>query len=116
MVDEPNEATNDVGLNWEEITVKSGDNLSLIFPRVGLTARDVYNVTQLDKSDIKPLLNLKPGQIIHFGTLPNEEAKSLEALKIVLDPLNTFYINKLEESYEAKMETRDVDIKQQHVT
>jgi len=116
LVDEPNEATNDVELNWEEITVKSGDNLSLIFPRVGLTARDVYNVTQLDKSDIKPLLNLKPGQIIHFGTLPNEEAKSLEALKIVLDPLNTFYINKLEESYEAKMETRDVDIKQQHVT
>jgi murein DD-endopeptidase MepM/ murein hydrolase activator NlpD len=110
------EVPNGIELDWEEITVKSGDNLSLIFPRVGLTARDVYNVTQLDKTDIKPLLNLKPGQTIHLGTLPEEEAKSLEALKIVLDPLNTFYISKFEEGYEAKMETRDVDVKQQHVT
>ena len=116
LTDTPNETSNDVELDWEEVIVKSGDNLSLIFPRVGLTARDVYNVTQLDKSDIQPLLNLKPGQTIHLGTLSDEETKSLEALKIVLDPLNTFYINKLEESYEAKMETRDVDVKQQHVT
>ena len=34
-------------LSWQEVEVKSGDNLSLIFPRVGLTARDVYLVCLL---------------------------------------------------------------------
>ena len=103
--------------NWEEIIVKAGDNLSLIFPRSGLTARDVYNITQLEKDAIKPLLNLKPGQTIHLGTLPGEEdGKSLEALKIVLNPLETFYVDKLEMGYEAKMVTRDVDVRQQQVT
>ena len=105
------------GFHWEEIVVKAGDNLSLIFPRAGLTARDVYNVTQLDKSTIKPLLKLKPGQAIHLGTLPSEEeGKSLQALKIVLNPLETFYIDKLETGYEAKMVTRDVDVRQKQVT
>jgi cell envelope opacity-associated protein A len=47
-------------LRWEEVTVASGDNLSLLFPKVGLSARDVYNVAQTGDS-IKPLLSLKPG-------------------------------------------------------
>lgn len=102
--------------DWQEVTVKSGDNLSLIFPRAGLTARDVYNVTQLEKNKIKPLLNLRPGQVIHLGTVPKEEQKSLEALKIILNPLETFYLNKQETGYKAEMVTREVDIKQQQVT
>lgn len=104
-------------LDWQQVTVKSGDNLSLIFNRAGLTARDVYDVTKVDKKKIKPLLYLKPEQVIYIGTLPAEDGnKSLEALKIIISPLQTFYINKNETGYSAEMKTRDVDIRQQEVT
>ena len=47
-------------IQWQEITIEPGDNLSLLFPKVGLNATDVYNVAKLNKQ-IKPLLDLKPG-------------------------------------------------------
>lgn len=113
----PDDAPVAPNFDWKEIIVKSGDNLSLIFPRVGLTARDVYNVTQLNKASIEPLISLKPGQVIHLATLPNEEhGRSLEALKIILNPLETFLINKSETGYEADMITREVNIRRQHVS
>lgn len=111
------EAAVAAALDWQEVTVKSGDNLSLIFPRVGLTARDVYHVTQLDKDTISPLLNLKPGQVIHVGTVPDDDdSLSLESLKIVLSPISTFLINKDNESYVAETVTREVELRQRHVT
>jgi murein DD-endopeptidase MepM/ murein hydrolase activator NlpD len=104
-------------LDWEEVIVKSGDNLSLIFPRVGLTAKDVYLVTRLDKKTIGPLLNLKPGQAIHFGTLIQEDGTtSLEALKVILSPIETFYVQKVDQVYQAETITREVDLLQKHVT
>jgi len=111
------EQNHDSDLNWQEITVKSGDNLSLIFPRVGLTASDVYHVTQLDKKAIDALLNLKPGQVIHFGTIKNDDDSiSLESLKVVLSPIETFHIRKLDDAYQAETITREVDLLQKHVT
>jgi murein DD-endopeptidase MepM/ murein hydrolase activator NlpD len=104
-------------LDWQQVTVKSGDSLSLIFPRVGLTAKDVYHVTQLDKKTLKPLLNLKPDQTLHFGTSIHEDGTtSLEALKLVLSPIETFYVQKVDETYQAETITREVDLLQKHVT
>lgn len=104
-------------LDWQQVTVKSGDSLSLIFPRVGLTAKDVYLVTQLDKKSLRPLLNLIPGQVIHLGTLIQEDnSTSLEALKVVLSPIETFYVHKVGDVYQAEMITREVDLLQKHVT
>jgi len=103
--------------DWQEIVVKSGDNLSLIFPRVGLTAKDVYLVTRLDKKAIGPLLNLMPGQTIHFGTSIQEDGvTSLERLKVILSPIATFYIRKVDEAYQAETITREVDLLQKQVT
>jgi murein DD-endopeptidase MepM/ murein hydrolase activator NlpD len=50
---------------WEEQTVRSGDNLSLIFKRAGLNDRDVYSVINTAK-DGKLLSKIYPGQIIGF--------------------------------------------------
>ncbi len=113
----PEPENNEPELNWQEVTVKSGDNLSLLFPRVGLTAQDVYHVTQLDKKTISPLLNLKPGQIIHFGTLSDaDDATSLVHLKVSLSPIETFHIRMAGDTYQAETLTREVDLLQKHVT
>ncbi len=104
-------STDKTTVDWQEITVKSGDNLSLIFPRVGLSARDVYNVAQLGK-EVKPLLNLKPGQILRFSIKSEEETKTLDKLELELSALQTLSVTSNDEGYLTSMETRVVDSRQ----
>jgi len=101
-------------LNWQEVTVKSGDNLSLIFPRVGLTARDVYNVAQLGK-DVKPLLNLKPGQTIRFGFSPEVGDKNiLKQLDLQLSQTSNLLVKATETGFDAHTTVREVENRQTH--
>lgn len=108
-------ATKEVSLSWQEITVKSGDNLSLIFPRVGLSARDVYNVAQLGK-DIKPLLNLKPDQKLRFGYVEENDSRTLHQLQLKLSPIQTLEVASTADGYQAKMLSRDVEKRQMHAS
>ena len=104
-------------LAWNEVAVKSGDNLSLIFPRVGLNARDVYLITQLDKKALAPLLNLKPGQVLRFGTLMQKDGTlSLEALKVTLNPIETIHVRKVNQVYYADTIKLKVDLIQKQIT
>ena len=104
-------------LAWNEVAVKSGDNLSLIFPRVGLNARDVYLITQLDKKALAPLLNLKPGQVLRFGTLMQKDGTlSLEALKVTLNPIETIHVRKVNQVYYADTIKLEVDLIQKQIT
>lgn len=98
-------------IDWQEVTVKSGDNLSLIFPKVGLSARDVYNVAQLGK-EVKPLLNLKPGQILRFALTSVDETTNLDKLELELSALQTLSITSTADGYQASMDTRVVDSRQ----
>ena len=88
-------------LSWQEVEVKSGDNLSLIFPRAGLTARDVYVVAQTAGEDAKALLNLRPGQVLRFGTVTNNEQKLvLKQLQLQLTPMKTLTLTSTEKGFE----------------
>lgn len=102
-------------LDWQQVTVKSGDNLSVIFPRVGLSARDVYNVAQIG-NDIKPLLNLKPGQTLRFGIATQQDSKQLQQLQLLLSPIKTLNIISTTDGYQATMLTREVEQRQMHAT
>ena len=79
-------STTATNLTWKKQTVKSGDNLSTIFQRASLGARDVY---ELMSSTIltKPLLNMRPGQEIQFGF--NIEGK-LSQLKYIKTKLESY--------------------------
>lgn len=61
---------------WREETVRSGDNLSLIFARAGFSDRDVYAVTQADGG--KALRKIYPGEHIAFLA---DDAGALQAVK-----------------------------------
>lgn len=50
---------------WTSVTVKSGDSLSTLFQRVGLSAQDVYQVSQATKKT-KALSPLFPGDTLDF--------------------------------------------------
>jgi len=102
-------------LNWKEITVKSGDNLSLIFQAVGLGATDTHNIAQLGK-DIKPLLNLKPGQLLRFGFDNTQDSKTLQQLQLQLSPIKTLEIKLTAEGYKTNLVTREVEKRQTHAS
>ncbi len=102
-------------INWQQITVKSGDNLSLIFPRVGLSARDVYNIAQLGK-DIKPLLNLKPGQTLRFNIATQQDSKKLQQLQLLLSPIETLDIISTDDGYQTTTLIREVEQRQMHAS
>ena len=51
--------------DWETVKVNSGDNLSTLFRRIGLTPQDVYRISKATKKS-KALTNLKPGQSLDF--------------------------------------------------
>ncbi|MDH5358439.1 MAG: peptidoglycan DD-metalloendopeptidase family protein [Gammaproteobacteria bacterium] len=102
-------------LSWREITVKSGDNLSLIFPRVGLSARDVYDVAQLGK-DIKPLLNLKPGQKLRFGFMDGQNSTTFEKLQLEISLIETLEVIATEQGFKTNRVTRDIEKRQMHAS
>ena len=51
--------------NWTDYTVGSGDNLTSMFKKAGLTATDVYYVSQASKAS-KSFTRLFPGQTLSF--------------------------------------------------
>lgn len=103
-------------LSWQEIEVKSGDNLSLIFPRVGLGARDVYNVAQTAGEDAKALLNLRPGQIVRFGTVTDRDQKLvLKQLQLQLTPMKTLTLTSTDKGFETDVVERELDKQRQLV-
>lgn len=102
-------------LDWREVEIAPGDNLSLIFPRLGLTASDVFNVAQVEEA--KPLLNLKPGQLLRVGLEPAESDESLNlvVLELQLDPVKTFSLSAVDEGFVAETHEREIEKRQQIV-
>jgi len=51
--------------DWKTVKINSGDNLSTLFRRIGLTPQDVYRISKATKKS-KALTKLKPGQSLDF--------------------------------------------------
>lgn len=94
---------------WKTFTVRSGDTLAKVFSRAGLSARDVYNVTQLGEI-AKPLIALRPGDEIAFLT---GEDNAFDELRYKLSSTDTLIVRASETNggLEAAVDTRDIDIR-----
>lgn len=79
--------------------VKSGDNLTLIFARAGLSARDVYEVSNSEpKSSL--LSNLYPGYELEFYfDHTTEKGNELVSLNVIKNKLESVEFKKIEEGY-----------------
>jgi len=75
---------------WSKESVRKGDSLSIIFKRMGLSARTVHKVITLD-DNTKKLKKLRPGEVIHYQL---DENKQLISLKYVMDLQNTLYLER----------------------
>jgi murein DD-endopeptidase MepM/ murein hydrolase activator NlpD len=87
---------------WQEIPVKAGDNLSIIFQKVGLSKTDVYHLVHNAEGG-KALRRMFPGQSLSFLLDP---AGKLAALRHQQSPLQTTLYRRLGDSYSVELITR----------
>ena len=92
---------------WQEVTVKSGDTLSAIFGKVGLTDRELYKV--LENEEGKVLNKLYPGYQLAFAI---SDAGHLEQLRVTPSPIETFQFTLIDGFYEVDHIQRTPEIRQ----
>lgn len=91
--------------NWVDYKVTSGDNLSTLFKRAGLSARDVYLVSEATR-DKDALKRLYPGESLSF-LIENGELKKLKHL---ISPLKQVVLDQDGENYNIKTLEQTPDI------
>lgn len=89
--------------------VKSGDNLTLLFSRAGLTPRDVYEVSQ-SKPQTSILNSLYPGYNLEFYL---DDANELESLTVVKSRMEEFEFSRDEQGrFISEHRVREPEVRQ----
>lgn len=98
-------------VNWSQFEVRSGDNLTKIFKRAGLTPRDVYQVSQSDKE--KLLTRIRPGQTLELALNTSGE---LDRLRLVKNKLESVVFIANGEGFDLETIARTPEIRTQFVS
>jgi murein DD-endopeptidase MepM/ murein hydrolase activator NlpD len=97
-------------LVWNDVTVRNGDNLSLIFNRAGFSDRDVYEVTSSNKG--AALRKIFPGQLIGFAA---NKDNALIAVRHIESPLKQTVYSKSEGQFVSEIITRETQTRERSV-
>ena len=92
-------------IDWRDITIEPGDNLSLIFRRVGLSYKDVYNITR--RRNGRPLTRIYPGQNL---SLHIDESGELQALRYQPTKLKTMTYTRKGRRFSVETVEREPEI------
>jgi murein DD-endopeptidase MepM/ murein hydrolase activator NlpD len=87
---------------WQEVAVKKGDNPSLIFSRMGLTAQGLYELTHSSKKAAE-LTRLYPGEKLAFSF---DESGEIAKLRHIKSPLESTLYTRTNDGYSAEKVTR----------
>ena len=93
---------------WDEITVKSGDNLSLIFKRAGYSDRDIYRITKRT-SQGKSLTRIFPGQTISFRA---DEKGELAAVRHTISAVESVTYRSSEKGFDSQRDVRTPEVRE----
>ncbi|MGS2724814.1 peptidoglycan DD-metalloendopeptidase family protein [Porticoccus sp. GXU_MW_L64] len=85
-------------LQWKEIVVKSGDNLSTLFKRASLGPRDVHRFVSSD-ANAKKLKRIMPGETLTFGLSDSGE---LDTLRYQISQLESWEFKQQDGKYNAE--------------
>ena len=98
---------------WKNVTVKNGDNLSLIFSRAGLSPQQLHQVLSLGK-ETRVLTRIFPGDKLRFNIADD---KQLKALSYDIDQTETLHITQRTDDsggYTATTEKHKIDTRTAH--
>ena len=82
--------------DWKVEKIRSGDTLSHIFKRVGLTSKDVHSVMS-GGGEVKTLAKIQPNQTIKF----NIQDDTLQALEYIISRTESLLVEKSDNGYQA---------------
>ncbi len=91
---------------WKTVTVKDGDNLSLIFSRLAISKNDLYQILSIGQ-ETQSLKRLKPGQVLR---LKFDDSK-VEELVHESDLTHTLKVKKTDDEFKAKIIEEKPEIK-----
>ena len=77
-------------MRWEEHTVAAGESAAVLFQRVGLSSKILYNLTSSSKEIENQLSKLRPNDQLQFGFDLNN---TLIQLRRVINPYESFVIS-----------------------
>ncbi|MCE9685351.1 peptidoglycan DD-metalloendopeptidase family protein [Shewanella sp. AS16] len=93
----------------EHFEVKAGDTLAALFNRAGLSAREVYDITQLPLAK-KNLLKIMPGEEI---VIAKDAKGELTEVSYRVDAITTLLISKQNQQYQERMSVKKVEVRTQ---
>ncbi|MBF8999252.1 MULTISPECIES: peptidoglycan DD-metalloendopeptidase family protein [Vibrio] len=94
-----------VVLQWKKQTVQPGESSALLFKKVGLSARSLYQLTSSNEDIHYQLTHLRPGDQLYFGL---NDDNDIVQLRRQLNSYETFVINKTSSGYESHIEAKEV--------
>lgn len=92
---------------WHNITIKSGDNLSVLFNNQGLNASVVYQIANTPVYG-EALAQIRPGESLEFRINPEG---TLTQLRYVKSRLESIFFNKGDDGYRAELITLSPEIR-----
>lgn len=92
----------DLDTDWQTVSVKSGDSMALIFKRLGLSPRQLYEIMQLGEVT-QALKKLRPGQELLFDIDDSGEQTMLKALQYDPDSLHQLTVQRTDNGFEAEL-------------
>ena len=95
-----------IDLIWKTQTVSSGDNLSMLAQRAGISAQEVYLISRSKQG--KSLRNLFPGEIIRFAI--NSTNGDLIEMQYEKSPLEIYLFTAQEKRFLSKKVIRQPEI------
>lgn len=96
---------------WRTITVRPGDNMSLIFDRLHLSPQQLSEVVAADKPH-KVFSTLQPGQQLHFQI----DGEQLQTIRYSLSPEKNYYIKQTDGGFESLLKEAPLDTRVAHAT
>ena len=95
---------------WQTLTVKSGDSMSALFQRAGLSSAELFRITSADSK--RRLYNIKPGQQIRVLARDSR----VEKLEYLQTDLKTYVFDATGDSVTVDLVERVPDIRLAHAT
>lgn len=118
-IDQHKPLDDELGLHWQQVKVKNGDNLAILFKRAGFSAQTLHSISSLGKST-KMLTKIHPGDTLSFGSSQTKQGKKhLEQLKYHYNPTSTLVVKRetcnisSKCKFTATTELKDIEVREQ---
>ena len=98
-------------LLWREVEIKRGENLSILFDRLGISPTVLYNIMALG-DDTAALKKVMPGQSIQFGFRDGQFSELLFEKNLT----ETLRVSKHDDSYSSETIVSELEVKTRYAS